>query len=49
MKVYVVTGLNAGWDCVVGVYTNVPITELELEFPYGDYVITEMTVEETLT
>jgi hypothetical protein len=49
MKVYVVTGLEMGWDCVVGVYTNISFRELEQQFPEEDYVITLMTVEETLT
>ena len=29
MKVYVVTGLELGWDCVVGVFTVENITEYE--------------------
>ena len=49
MRVYVVTGLELGWDCVVGVFSNVSKTELEIEYPEEDYVITEVTLQETLT
>ena len=49
MKVYVVTGLELGWDCVVGVFHNVDYDELMLEFPDEQFVITEQTVQETLT
>jgi hypothetical protein len=47
MKVYVVTGVELGWDCVVAVYSceSIPLAELELEYPQGDFVITERVVE----
>ena len=46
--VYVVTGLDLGWDCVVGVFTNVNHDELIKCFPEGEYVITERTIESNL-
>lgn len=47
MKVYVVTGLDLGWDCVVGVYDHETIdyNDLEEMFPLSDYTITEKTIE----
>lgn len=54
MKVYVVTGINLGWDCVVGVYTVQNEEEYaQLQRAYGchddddvyNYVITEQTVQ----
>ena len=36
MKVYVVTGLDLGWDCIVGVFTiesDEQYEELEKAFP----------------
>ena len=45
MKVYVVTGLELGWDCVVGVFTNVTRAALEAEFSEDYYVITELEVQ----
>lgn len=49
-KVYVVTSLEAGWDCVVGVFdpTEVMLEELEACFPEGQYVIFEKEIELTL-
>jgi len=43
--VYVVTGLELGWDCVVGVFKDVNPDELLKRFPEGQYVIHEKTVE----
>ncbi len=47
-EVFVVTGLELGWDCVVAVYnTNslcVNLEELELQYPVGEFVITRTTV-----
>jgi hypothetical protein len=39
--VYVVTGLELGWDCVVGVFDSNELTREELEecFPSEDYHI----------
>ena len=46
MKVYVVTGVELGWDCVVGVFTNEEIARKE--YPDGDYyVIHEETLNRT--
>lgn len=45
-KVFVVTGYQLGWDCVVGVYdseTN-SFEELVKEFPEQDYYIQEQFV-----
>lgn len=46
-EVYVVTGLDLGWDCVVGVFNadSVPREKLEQLFPEGEYVIHDVTVE----
>lgn len=49
MKVYVVTCPDLGWDCVVGVYTDVSIEELKAEYEEDCYVITEKTVEKYLS
>ena len=43
--VYVVTGLELGWDCVCGVFKDVNLDELQKCFPEGQYVIHEQTVE----
>lgn len=43
--VYVVTGLELGWDCVVGVFEGVDTDELQKCFPEGQYVIHEQTIE----
>lgn len=48
MKVYVVTGLELGWDCVVGVFADVSVEKLQEAFPEGSYVITEREVEYNL-
>lgn len=44
--VYVVTGLDLGWDCVVAVYTdNVTMADLLKLYPEGEYVISNVTIE----
>lgn len=45
MEVYVVTGLELGWDCVVGVYAGVTMEQLDKVYPSNQYVITLQTVE----
>lgn len=46
MKVYVVTGVELGWDCVVGVYTDEEVARKE--YPDEDsYVIHEVTLDRT--
>jgi hypothetical protein len=52
MRVYVVTNVEMGWDCVVGVYTVENLEEyeqLQREYNYdketSSYVITEQTVQ----
>lgn len=47
MRVFVVTGLELGWDCVVGVYDadNVSKKDLQSQYPKGEYVISETAVE----
>lgn len=46
MKVYVVTGVELGWDCVVGVYTDEEVARKE--YPDEDsYVIHEETLDRT--
>lgn len=48
--VYVVTGLELGWDCVVAVYTDtVPLEELQKVYPEGEYVISEVALKSTIT
>ena len=46
--VYVVTSLELGWDCVVGVFKDVDTDKLQKIFPSPPYVISEMTVETNL-
>ena len=48
--IYVVTSLEAGWDCIVGVFDayEVMLEELELCFPEGSYCIFEREVEVNL-
>lgn len=46
--VYVVTGLELGWDCVVGVFKDVNPDQLLKRFPEGEYVIHEQTIEFSL-
>ena len=46
--VYVVTGLELGWDCVCGVFENVSLEELQKCFPEGHYVISEKNIETNL-
>lgn len=46
MKVYVVTGVELGWDCVVGVFTDEEVARKE--YPDEDsYVIHEETLDRT--
>lgn len=46
MKVYVVTGTELGWDCVVGVYTDEEVARKE--YPNEDsYVIHEETLDKS--
>jgi hypothetical protein len=46
--VYVVTGLDLGWDCVCGVFKDVSLDELQKVFPEGEYVIHKQTVDSSL-
>lgn len=48
MQVYVVTGLDLGWDCVVGVYLA-NYEDLLARFPDDDYVISEHLVQTDIT
>lgn len=50
MKIYVVTCPELGWDCVVGIYDeeNVDLDDLKAEFPEGQYVIEDRTVQYSL-
>lgn len=47
MRVFVVTGLELGWDCVVAVYDadSVSKKDLKSQYPEGEYVISEAAVE----
>lgn len=46
MKVYVVTGVELGWDCVVGVYTDEEVARKE--YPDEDsYIIHEETLDKS--
>lgn len=48
MKVYVVTGLEFGWDCVVGVFlisSDKQLEDLKHDYPESSYIIHEQTVE----
>lgn len=46
MKVYVVTGVELGWDCVVGVFVDEEVARKE--YPDEDsYVIHEETLDRT--
>lgn len=49
-KVYVVTGTDLGWDCVVGVFSAVEVNYAGLRhrFPERQYVITKREVESSL-
>ncbi len=44
-KVLVVTGLDLGWDCVVGVFENTTEEALREIFPEGKYVINTCYLE----
>jgi hypothetical protein len=46
--VYVVTSLELGWDCVVGVFEDVNHEELSERFPSPPYVIHDTTVQYNL-
>ena len=46
--VIVVTGLELGWDCVVGVFAGVTQEELEQRFPPDKYILTKQQVETNL-
>jgi hypothetical protein len=46
--VYVVTSLELGWDCVVGVFKDVDADKLHKRFPSPPYVISDHTVEFSL-
>lgn len=47
MNVYVVTGLELGWDCVVAVYDadKVSLAAVQDDWPFDHYVITKRDVE----
>lgn len=51
-KVFVVTGLDLGWDCIVGVFDAEKISkeELKVQFPSGRgmYMIFEQQIETNL-
>lgn len=51
MNVFVVTGLDLGWDCVVSVFDAAHISNEELlkEFPESGYVIHSLLVETDLS
>jgi hypothetical protein len=46
-KVFVVTGLEFGWDCVCGVFDQADVTmeELEAIYPERAYVISDRTLD----
>jgi hypothetical protein len=46
--VYVVTSLELGWDCVVGVFEDVNHEELRECFPSPPYIIHDTTVQYNL-
>jgi hypothetical protein len=46
--VYVVTSVELGWDCVVGVFKDVDVNKLQECFPTPPYVISDHTVEFSL-
>jgi hypothetical protein len=47
MQVFIVTGLDLGWDCIVGVYPgDTNYEELEKQFPEDSYVIFERFIED---
>ena len=48
IKVYIVTNVEFGWDCIVGVFSTDHVTYEELETRYPNeqgYVLFERTVE----
>lgn len=51
MNLYIVTGLNLGWDCICAVYdaTTVCYSDLEKAWPMDDYVIHERTIDSPAT
>lgn len=46
VKVYVVTGLNLGWDCIVGVFDPevTSLVDLQKEFSSGEFVIFKRSI-----
>lgn len=46
-EVYVVIGLDLGWDCVVGVFKGVSYEDLEARFGRG-YVIRDLYIQTNL-
>lgn len=50
MKVYVVTGSDLGWDCIVGVYpSDTDYDALEKQFPQPEFYIFEQTVKKFIS
>lgn len=49
MHVIVVTGPHYGWDCVVGVFTDVSKQDLRKRFPENEFVLTEKIVQSDLS
>lgn len=49
-KVFVVTGLDLGWDRVVGVFDfeEVELWDLQKRFPEDRYVISQVSIEKNL-
>lgn len=47
-KVFVVTGLDYGWDCIVGVFKNTTKEQLEKDYPTPDYGGHFMIFEQTV-
>lgn len=50
MTVYVVTGFDLGWDCVIGVFDadTVSLKTLTERFPEDSYYINKQFVEQNL-
>ena len=49
-RVYVVRGLDLGWDCVMAVYDfdTTILEELQEEFPEDQHVISEFTINTSI-
>lgn len=47
-QVFVVCGVDLGWDCVVGVFKDVKYADLRKQFPSDSYVISTQQLETTL-